>query len=161
MTQRDFDRGLNARGTRGAGVVGRHIRNHGVTWDKVLSSPAVRCRDTLTEARLGIEPAYDERLYLADAATLIETITELAGDADAVLVCGHNPGLQDLLLELVPPESENALFDEASVKFPTASFAVLELKIDDWADLDDECGEIVHFARPRDLDPELGPQKVS
>lgn len=161
MTQRDFDRGLNARGAKGAKLIGRHIRDHGVKWDKLLSSPAARCRDTLTEAALGIEPVWDERLYLADGATILETIAELAGEAEAVLVCGHNPGMQDLLLELVPPDAENALFDEASVKFPTASFAVLELEIDDWADLDDECGRIVHFARPRDLDASLGPERVS
>jgi hypothetical protein len=80
---------------------------------------------------------------------------------EAVLVSGHNPGLQDVLLELVAPEAENALFDEAAVKFPTGSFAVLELAIDDWAALDDECGTLVHFVRPRDLDPSLGPERVS
>ena len=160
MARRDFDRGLNDRGLRGARLMGRHIRGHPVQWDKLLSSPAARCKDTLSEAALGIEPVWDERLYLADGATILETIAELGGDAEAVLVCGHNPGMQDVLLELVPPEAENDLFDEASVKFPTASFAVLELEIDDWADLDDECGKLVHFARPRDLDPTLGPERV-
>ena len=81
-----------------------------------------------------------------------------AGAAQAVLLCGHNPGLQDLLLELVPPKNENDLFDEASVKFPTATFAVLELAIDEWSALDGEHGSLVHFARPRDLDPALGPE---
>lgn len=160
MTQRDFDRGLNARGLKGAKLVGRHIREHGTHWDMLLSSPAARCKDTLTEAALGLDSVWDERLYLADGATILETIAELGDDADAVLVCGHNPGLQDLLLELIPPDAENELFDEASVKFPTASFAVVELAIDDWSKLDDECGRIVHFTRPRDLDPELGPAKV-
>ncbi len=81
-----------------------------------------------------------------------------AGEADAVLLSGHNPGLQDLLFALVSPADENDLFDEASVKFPTASFAVIELAADDWAALDKECGKLVHFARPRDLDPALGPE---
>ena len=51
----------------------------------------------------------------------------------------------------------NDLFDEAAVKFPTAAFAVLELAIDDWASLTRDCGDLVHFQRPRDLDPSLGP----
>ena len=51
-----------------------------------------------------------------------------------------------------------ALFDEAKVKFPTAAFAVFELDIDDWSQLKEGCGKLVHFARPRDLDPELGPE---
>ena len=62
------------------------------------------------------------------------------------------------LFALIPPEHENDLFDEASVKFPTATFAVLELAIDDWATLGKDVGKLVHFARPRDLDPTLGPE---
>jgi len=42
-------------------------------------------------------------------------------------------------------------------KFPTAAFAVLELDIEQWEDLDDGCARLVHLMRPRDLDPELGP----
>jgi phosphohistidine phosphatase len=160
VSQRDFDRGLNARGRKGARLIGQHIRDHGVRWDLLLASPAARVKVTLDEAQLGIEPVWDERLYLADAPTIIETVSELGGAAGAVLVSGHNPGLQDLLLELVPPAAENDLFDEASVKFPTASFAVLELAIDDWSQLGEECGKLVHFARPRDLDPTLGPEVV-
>ena len=65
--------------------------------------------------------------------------------------------MQDVLFALVPPARENDLFDEAAVKFPTAAFAVLELAIDDWASLTRDCGDLVHFQRPRDLDPSLGP----
>jgi len=161
IARRDFDRGLNARGCKGARLIGAHIRDHGVKWERLLASPAERVRVTLDEARAGPEPVYDERLYLADAATIVEVVRELGGEAGAVLVAGHNPGLQDLLLTLVPPEAENALFDEAAVKFPTASFAVLQLDIADWAALGEGRGSLVHFARPRDLDPSLGPEIVS
>ncbi len=161
VSRRDFDRGLNARGLRGARLIGAHIRDHGVKWDRLLASPAMRVTVTLDEARLGPVPVWDERLYLADAATILEVLGEQSGEAQAVLICGHNPGMQDLLLELVPPDAEDALFDEASVKFPTASFAVLELALDDWSELSEACGRLVHFARPRDLDPTLGPQVVT
>ena len=154
---RDFDRGLNERGRRGARLIGEHIRQHGVRWDAVVASPAVRVKQTLEEALPAAEARYDKRVYLADAETLLDVVRE-SGDADTVLLAGHNPGLQDLLFALIPPESENDLFDEASVKFPTATFAVLELAIDDWASLDKDIGKLVHFARPRDLDPALGPE---
>jgi hypothetical protein len=51
-----------------------------------------------------------------------------------VLLAGHNPGLQELIFDLVPDENENALFDIATEKYPTATFAVLELAIDRWAE---------------------------
>lgn len=127
-------------------------------WNTVLASPAERVKATLESAELGVETRFDQRIYLADSATLLDVVREKSGDAAAILLTGHNPGLQDLLLTLIPPSHENDLFDEASVKFPTAAFAVVELPIGDWADLDCECGTLVHFARPRDLDPELGPE---
>ncbi|HBR82724.1 MAG TPA: histidine phosphatase family protein, partial [Erythrobacter sp.] len=64
----------------------------------------------------------------------------------------------DMLFELVAPKQENALYDEAKVKFPTAAYAVFELDIDDWSELRTGCGVLAHFARPRDLDAELGPE---
>ena len=156
--KRDFDRGLNDRGHRGAHVIGDHIAAHGVKWDTLLASPAKRVRLTLEDAMPNLEPVWDERLYLAGTDTIMDVIRESGGDAQAVMVAGHNPGLGDMLFELVSPRNENALYDEAKVKFPTAAFAVYELDIDDWADLRDGCGTLVHFARPRDLDPELGPE---
>jgi phosphohistidine phosphatase len=154
---RDFDRGLNERGRRGARLIGDHIRDHGVAWNAVVASPAARVKQTLEAALPGIEPRYDKRVYLADADTLLDVLRE-AGDADTVLLAGHNPGLQDLLFALVAPSEENDLFDEAAVKFPTASFAVIELAADAWSGLARETGKLVHFARPRDLDPTLGPE---
>ena len=156
--KRDFDRGLNARGRKGAALMGQHIRDHGIKWGKLLASPAERVQVTLREARLGVEPQWDQRLYLASTETIGDVIRECAGDAEALLVAGHNPGLADLVFDIVDPENENSLFDEAKVKFPTAAFAVFELDIDDWTELADGCGRLVHFTRPRDLDPELGPQ---
>lgn len=123
----------------------------------MLASPAERVKATLAEALPTAEPRYDKRIYLADAETLLDVLRG-AGDADAVLLAGHNPGLQDLLFALVAPADENDLFDEAAVKFPTATFALLELEVDDWATLEKECGKLVHFSRPRDLDPTLGPE---
>ena len=158
MAKRDFDRGLNDRGRRGAVLIGDHIRKHGIKWEKLVASPAVRVCETLDAGLPAITPIYDEKLYLASCDTIMEVAQEHAGDADTVLMSGHNPGLQEVILELVAPARENDLFREACVKFPTATFAVLECKIDDWADLRPRCAELVHMARPRDLDPELGPE---
>ncbi|MEP5937438.1 MAG: histidine phosphatase family protein [Erythrobacter sp.] len=158
LAKRDFDRGLNERGRKGGRLIGEHIREHGISWDSFIASPAERVKQTMDSAFPDEKATYDARLYLASSDTILEVVTEKAGDADAVMVVGHNPGLQDVLLELISPANENALFDEASTKFPTAAFAVLECDIDDWSKLKTGVGKLVHFARPRDLDPELGPE---
>ena len=154
--KRDFDRGLNARGRRGAALMGAHVREQSIVWSRLIASPAQRVRLTLHSAAIGPEPEWDERLYLASTDTIFDVLRETS--RDAVLIAGHNPGLGDMVLELVAPRRENALFDEAKIKFPTATFAVLDLAIDDWADVRPECGTLVHFKRPRDLDPQLGPE---
>jgi phosphohistidine phosphatase len=155
---RDFDRGLNERGRRGAALMGRHVMTHGVRFARVIASPAERVRQTLAAALPDDEPTFDRRLYLAPAETIIEVLREGSSEDEAVLIVGHNPGLQDTILRLVAPDREGALFQAAKVKFPTASFAVLDLPAARWGDIAEESGELVHFTRPRDLDAELGPE---
>jgi phosphohistidine phosphatase len=100
---------------------------------------------------------WDRRIYLASSATLIDLLRELHGDPESVLMIGHNPGLEDLIFDLVPDDGSSPLRQEVEVKFPTATFAVLDLAIEHWADLDERCGKLVSMVRPRDLDPALGP----
>jgi phosphohistidine phosphatase len=159
---RDFDRPLNERGRQGAAVMGRHIRDHGVAWDRMISSPAIRCAETI---ELACEAAgrpvavnWDRRIYLASSATLLDLLRETEGDPRSVLMIGHNPGLEDLIFDLVPDDGSSPLRDVVEVKFPTATYAVLELAIDRWADLKDNCAKLVHLTRPRDVDVALGPQ---
>lgn len=157
---RDFDRGLNDRGRRGAALIGQHIAEQGIAWDTIVASPAERVKRTLEASGLALTPQFDERAYLADAATLMDLLRKLHDDCASVLLIAHNPGLHELLFRLVDPDSESPLLARAVEKLPTASFALLELAIGRWADLAPQCATLLDFARPRDLDPELGPERV-
>lgn len=163
MGVRDFDRALNTRGRKGAALMGRHIRDHGVKWDLVIASPATRVRETIDSAieAVGEVPPikWNDRVYLASVEVLLDILRESGGKRDAVLLCGHNPGLHELVFELVNEDIACPLLDKISGKFPTAAFAILELGIDNWADLAKGCGKLVHLARPRDLDSDLGPEQ--
>lgn len=159
---RDFDRPLNERGRKGAALMGRHIRDHGIGWDRLIASPAVRVAETIELAVEAAERSFpinwDRRVYLASSATLIDLLREQEGDPESILLIGHNPGLEDLIFDLVPDDGSSPLRDIVEVKFPTAAYAVLELNIDRWEDLHERCAKLVHLIRPRDLDPELGPE---
>lgn len=159
LALRDFDRGLNARGRKGAALMGRHIRDAGPSWDLILASPAERVKRTLEAAALDGPVTWQPDAYLADAASLLALVRNAPDEAGAVLLVGHNPGLHEFALTLVAPGLEDALFDQAAEKFPTAAYAVLELPIERWADCAPGRGRLVHFARPRDLDPALGPER--
>jgi phosphohistidine phosphatase len=72
-------------------------------------------------------------------------------------VVGHNPGLEDLVLELVPDRADDRLRDDVEEKFPTASIAELSFAVDRWIDVAENGATLTRFVRPRDLDPALGP----
>lgn len=157
--QRDFDRPLNAKGRRAAQAVGRHLKREGLRFDHVIASPAVRVQQTLDEVGAGygdaFQPAWDRRIYLASAATLLDLVRDLDDAHGAVLLVGHNPGLEDLVLLLVPDaEPMRGAVEE---KYPTASLAELSFPIARWRDAAQGGAALTRFVRPRDLDPSLGP----
>lgn len=159
---RDFDRPLNLRGERGALAMGQHIRAGGWRFDRMIASPAVRVAATIEQASRAwgrsFPVEWDRRIYLASSATLMDLLREVDGDPDSLLMVGHNPGLEDLIFDLVPDDGSNPLRDIVEQKFPTAAFAVLELDIDKWNEIRERSARLVSLKRPRDLDPALGPE---
>jgi len=166
---RDFDRPLNARGRRGAAAMGAHIRAEalasGSRWDRIIASPAARAAETIEIAgqAAGAPPGsgfavnWDRRIYLASAETLLDLLRACDETYRAVMLVGHNPGLEDLIFALVPDDPADPLRASVVEKFPTAALAVLELGISRWSELAPGCGRFISLTRPRDLDPELGP----
>ena len=159
---RDFDRPLNEKGVRAAVAMGKRAREQGLEIDKMIASPAERVKQTLAGFFEGygrtIEPIWDRRIYLASSATLLEVIHEMGAEAENLMLVGHNPGLEDLILDLIADDGSSPLRDIVETKFPTASLAQMTWDGEDWAELNN--GEAVALAaliRPRDLDPTLGP----
>lgn len=156
---RDFDRPLNPRGRRAARTVGLEMKAQGLAFDLVLASPARRVIETVEEVAAGfgaIEPKFDERLYLASASTLLEIVRAAPDESGRLLLVGHNNGLEDLALSLSRSD-EAGLRGEIEVKYPTGTVAEIELPVERWTEVKTGIGRITRFIRPRDLDPELGP----
>ncbi|OYY73167.1 histidine phosphatase family protein [Sphingomonas sp. 28-63-12] len=158
---RDFDRALNPRGKRAAATIGHYLRDNAIEFDHILASPAIRVIETLDHLATGygqeLAPEWERRIYLASAATLLDLVNTVPADVERLLLVGHNPGLEDLVLMLVPEGADPGLRDEVEIKFPTASLAELVFACDDWADLSAHRATLTRFIRPRDLDPGLGP----
>lgn len=159
---RDFDRPLNAKGVRAAVMMGRKAAVDGLKPDRLIASPAVRVMQTLEGFREGIgtlpEPEWDRRIYLSSSATLLDIIRETDAEIHTLMLVGHNPGLEDLILDLVADDGHSPLRDVVETKFPTASMARLSWNGADWASLDRGSGvSLDALTRPRDLDPSLGP----
>lgn len=158
---RDFDRPLNPKGQRAGRTVGQHLRSAGIRFDAAIASPAVRVMETLAQVSDGygqaIEPVWDRRIYLASAPTLLDIVQETDDAVNSLLLVGHNPGLEDLVLSLVPDRTGDPERDKVEEKFPTASIAELRFDVDHWSDIRSGTGILTRFVRPRDLDATLGP----
>jgi phosphohistidine phosphatase len=163
---RDFDRALNDKGRRAAIVMGRHMRQMGLRFDHVIASPAVRVTETLDAMFDGygqrLAPGWDRRAYLAAAPMLLEIVQEAPDTAETMLLVGHNPGLEELVLSLSADhgEEEMATRDSVEEKYPTASVAEILFDVAHWCDVAAGGGRLVRFVRPRDLDPALGPDRA-
>jgi phosphohistidine phosphatase len=101
---RDFDRSLSDPGRKQAERVGKHLKEQNIGLDLVLSSTALRARETtelvLKAAERLSEVRYDQRIYEASTQQLLEVVSEIEEDQTEVLLVGHNPGLEELLKRL-------------------------------------------------------------
>lgn len=158
---RDFDRTLNAKGKRAATQVGAYLQREGIGFEHVVASPAVRVVETVSAVETGytstLAPTWDRRIYLASAVTLLDLVQGTDAGVDRLLLVGHNPGLEDLAMWLVPTSDDPARTALAA-KYPTATLAELSFA-GDWSDLAPGTATLTRFVRPRDLDPSLGPDE--
>ncbi len=101
----DFDRPLSARGRRDASRIGRELCTRALRPDLILSSPALRARETTLAVYAGLAPAdgelsvrYEPGIYEASRDTLLKVLGKVRPGTRRVLLVGHNPGLDSLLV---------------------------------------------------------------
>ncbi len=135
------------------------MAREGFVPDLILCSTAKRSVQTMKRVldACGGHPAHDtlDELYMATPREILTTVFARAGHADKVLVIGHNPGLGDLAAWMVNDGDPSAI-KRLKEKFPTAAFAVIDLPIDNWCDVDDTetdnwNGRLIRFATPKEL----------
>jgi len=96
----DHDRPLNDRGRRDAPAMARRVVRQGVRPEVLLSSTALRARQTAEAFGRAFEVDVVEQadLYLADPDHLLAAAR--AADVDEVMVVAHDPGMSALVSRL-------------------------------------------------------------
>jgi phosphohistidine phosphatase len=149
---KDFDRPLNARGKKAAKAIGKELRKRKIKPDLVLASPAVRAQQTLEWVQEAHGSAFeiveDQRIYQGEPVQLLELVKGTADEVNGLLVVGHNPGLQELVLSLARP---GELRDEAVEKFPTAALAEIRFDVKRWSEVAPDHGILECLVRSRHL----------
>lgn len=135
----DAERPLSAQGEADAARVGRHLARAKPAPALILSSAALRARQTavavqsaLHEADLRLAP----ELYGAEPDLWVHKLQELPRDLETVLIVGHNPDLELLVQGLTG----------RTAGFSPATLARLELPLNDWRDLkSDGSGQLLEI----------------
>ncbi|MEM9302027.1 MAG: histidine phosphatase family protein [Pseudomonadota bacterium] len=91
---RDADRPLSASGHEEARAQGSWLASKALKPDRVLCSPAARTCETADAMGLPITHRLDA-IYEASPGELVQLV-ETHGDADVVVLIGHNPGVSGL-----------------------------------------------------------------
>ncbi|MGQ9660507.1 MAG: SixA phosphatase family protein [Thermochromatium sp.] len=146
----DFERPLAKRGKKDASKVGSWLYREGLIPDHVVSSPAERARQTVTKVCKHLDfkkkrIVWEDDLYEASVSELLGVLGRCPSEAASVLLVGHNPGLEELVLYLVGEEIERPADGKL---LPTATVARLEMP-DDWGRLDPGSAHLISITRPR------------
>ena len=145
LAPRDIDRPLNARGRNNASRVGEWFQGSAYRPERILCSVAERTRETLDRvlSRAGwpdVEIDYRADLYLASATRIIDLLRDNMKVCDRIMVVGHNPGMDEVLLHFCPDiEVEDKLMT-------TCAFAVIEFENAQLA-----FPKLIEFHKPREL----------
>jgi phosphohistidine phosphatase len=143
----DHERPLNQRGRRDGPQMGKLLRELELTPDLIITSDAVRARDTAEAvaeaADYGGTIRPEHRLYAATPADILGVLRATPdAHAGSVMIVGHNPGLEELVAQLTGEHED----------LPTAALVHVALPIDRWRDLKGTTrGELVGIWRPKEL----------
>jgi phosphohistidine phosphatase len=144
----DVDRPLTDRGRNDATAAGRWLLAAALIPDLVLCSSSVRTRETWQHVGAEfagpggpVEVTYDPRLYDADTRKVFDVVREVPDRVGGLLIVGHNPSAQQLVIDLTGDNRED---------FPTSALAVIGLRTP-WAEAVPGDGELTQFWTPRSV----------
>ena len=150
----DRDRPLAERGRAAAPRMGAYLAEAGLRPDHVMISPARRTVETweaVSGCLGGLAPETVPMIYEAPAPRVLDAIRTAPDSATCLLLVGHNPGIQDLAVELAGRGDRRA---RRATQIPTAAVAVIDFQADSWAGIAWGQGALERFVKPKDLDAE-------
>jgi phosphohistidine phosphatase len=154
--QYDHDRPLAPRGRRAVNVLAEYVAANDIRPELVLCSSSRRTRETLEGVHPGGVCLIEHELYDASHGQLIERLRRVPAATPSVMVIGHNPAMQMLVLKLAsrrgaPADNGSAAdLDEVERKFPTGALATLQFTCE-WGELASGCVELTGYVRPKAL----------
>lgn len=142
---RDFDRPLNARGLHDAPHMGQRMHEHGLAFDRIVASPALRAISTARLIAQQLDYPEDSidtlpPLYEASVDALLRCVQSFDPQLRCIALIAHNPGITGLC---------NFLTDAGIGDLPTSAVAVIEFTVDDWQAVNRDSGTLKMLLTPK------------
>jgi len=143
----DITRPLAERGQRDARRIGERLRQNAPRPQRILTSPSARTFETAQLVATAFDLPHDaiaveRRLYLAEPAALLAVIATQNDAVESLLVVGHNPGLTELVHDLLPAFDVDDLATGAvvAIDYPAGTA---------WAGLETAAGRLTYYDFPK------------
>jgi phosphohistidine phosphatase len=133
----DFDRPLSNRGVADAVRMGDELNRLGWKPEKVISSPAIRAKQTCHTLCEKLDfpinrIVWNQDIYAAYVITLLHILSALPESTKSVMIIGHNPAMEDLLLHFCDDANS---YQQKNGKLLTTGNVVKISTLSDWKDL--------------------------
>ena len=150
----DHERPLAKSGREACAGMGRYMAREGLVPDLAIVSTARRTQETWALVRQAfagnLHYRGEPRIYEATADAILAIVRRTAPEVQSLLLVGHNPGFQDLALELIGKASRSEL-SRLRTKYPTAGLVVIDFDVPDWTRVDRRAGRLERFETPKSI----------
>lgn len=151
----DFDRPLNKRGEKDAVLIAEELKRLAWLPEKIIASPAIRAKQTckayceiLDYPVSNVE--WNSEIYAAHTITLLHILTGLDESKNSVMLIGHNPAMEDLLVHLCGYAQVSEHQQKDGKIFTTANVAKLTTEAA-WKDLVMDEMNLESLLRPKEV----------
>lgn len=147
---KDFDRPLKGKGREAATLIGTHLVASGCVPGAIISSPALRARQTAegvanavggaVSGAVGGAPgdapmlSFDKSLYEAPTEAILRVARSAGEDLDVLMLVGHNPSMQLAAVKFCGGGAATLLADMLR-GYPTAGLARFTFREASWRDI--------------------------
>ncbi|GAB4327044.1 MAG: phosphohistidine phosphatase SixA [Bacteroidales bacterium] len=149
----DIQRPLLEKGKKKTRFVIDFLKRSHIRPDLIISSHAVRARETAKLLAMGMDYPQDEimisqNIYYDSADQFYHLFYDLNEDVTSVMIVGHNPAITAFV---------NLISDREIEMMPTSAIAAVRLDISDWTLIGGARGKLIFYETPGSLSNKFVP----
>jgi phosphohistidine phosphatase len=139
----DHKRPLTENGKRMCKMMSQYLAEKNIAPEVVLCSDALRTMTTAKEvfSGRGVKITANKKLYNANLGVILKELAKIGDDVVEMMVVGHNPAMQQLVLMLARPEDRISL-QAVKAEYPPCTLTGYSFNISQWCEVEPGYGQL-------------------